>query len=142
MDKKLFLIALLLPLLTSNVFSQPQEGQGEQILRDIFAPFLGAVAVFVAIVFGIGILGFAILVIQGVLRWIIGGSFGRSLAVSTWIRAIETLAIIPLIFIMVNILGTLEIVVGEDTRIFQEVANVLNNLLVKGWQTIIGVLTG
>lgn len=94
------------------------------------------IALLVALVFGTGILGFVILLVDAFLNWITGGSFGRSLAVTKIIRAVETLVVFPLAFFVVNVLK--ELGVPEVAA----VADVANSLLSRGWQLVLSVLRG
>ncbi|QOJ79649.1 hypothetical protein IG193_04125 [Infirmifilum lucidum] len=123
-------LAALAPLALSQLFLTPEE-----VASKIFQPFIDAVALLAAITFGIGILGFVIIILDAVLSWVTGGSFGRSLAVSKLIRAAETLAIIPISFFVVYVLNTLGI------QEISSIAQVMDALLRRGWNIIIGILT-
>jgi len=116
---------------TSIILAQPPD-----LITNIFKPFRDAIALLFAIAFGIGLLGFFFIVFDAVVSWVTGGSFGRSLAVSKFLRAVETLAIIPLLFLLVNIMKNIGI--NEISAI----ADIFNTLLNEGWKIIISVFTG
>ena len=117
-------------LAASVALAQP----GEELVSKIFGPFMDAMSIFTAIVFGVGILGFVLLLVKGVLNWVFGGGFGRSMALGTWVRAVEALAIIPIIFFIIGILD------GLGIEQLSDVADIMYSLLNRGWQIIIGVL--
>jgi len=106
----------------------------ESIVKNLLSPFVDVVAVLVAIAFGVGILGFIFLVLQGALRWVVGGSFGRSMAVQTFMRAAEVLAIIPVMFFISSVLRSMG--VSQLTA----VADILEKLLQRGWSIIMSSL--
>ncbi len=123
-------LAALAPLVPLQLLSTPEE-----VVSKIFQPFIDAIALLAAITFGIGILGFVIIILDAALSWVTGGSFGRSLAVSKFIRAAETLAIIPISFFIVYVLNSLGIQEISST------AQIMDTLLRRGWSIIIGILT-
>ncbi|MCC6003037.1 MAG: hypothetical protein LM590_01700 [Thermofilum sp.] len=125
------LLAALLYAAANIAVAQPAD-----LVANIFRPFRDAVAVLFAVSFGIGILGFFFIVIDAVISWVTGGGFGRSLAVSKFLKAAETLAIIPLLFILVNVLKNIGI------PELYAVAEILNSLLNEGWKIILAVFTG
>ena len=106
------------------------------LLEKILQPFVDIVAMMAALAFATGILGFIVLLIDAAISWITGGSFGRSLAVSKLIRAVEALGAIPLTFFIVNVLGSLGI------PEVAEVARIANSLLTRGWDLIVSALGG
>lgn len=108
----------------------------QQLLTKIFQPFIDIVALLAAITFGIGIIGFILLILDAALSWITGGSFGRSMAVSKFIRAAETLSIIPILFFIIYVLSSLGF--PEITA----VAQIMDNLLKRGWQLILASFSG
>ncbi|PLJ77599.1 hypothetical protein [Infirmifilum sp. SLHALR2] len=127
-DEKL---AAIVPL----ALNAPSLLQPEEIVLKIFQPFIDVLALLSAITFGIGVLGFIILILDAVLSWVTGGSFGRSLAVSKFIRAAETLAIIPLTFFVVYVLNSLGI------PEISSIAQIMDSLLRRGWAIIVGTLS-
>ncbi|MGB9786985.1 MAG: hypothetical protein ACP5II_04680 [Infirmifilum sp.] len=108
----------------------------EELLSKIFQPFVDVIALLAAITFGIGIIGFILLILDAALSWVTGGSFGRSIAVSKFIRAAETLAILPLLFFVIMILNSLGI------PEISSVAKIMENLLQRGWRLITTSLGG
>lgn len=124
--------ALLLVLQSSTAAF----ASAEEVVSNIFRPFRDAVAVFLAIAFGIGIIGFALIIVDALLSWFTGGSFGRSLAVGKFLKAAETLAIIPIIFLSVQIMK------GIGIQEVSQVADILNSLLQRGWQIVLSALSG
>ena len=126
-----YFLLLAALFLHSTAWAQPTE-----IVREIFRPFEDMVAIFVALAFGAGVLGFVILLVDAVISWVTGGSFGRSLAISKLMRAVETLAAIPLAFFVINILKEIGV---QEVR---EVAEIANTFLVRGWQLVLGALRG
>jgi hypothetical protein len=131
-EKALLLAALTILSGASYAEAQP----GAALLEKILQPFIDIVAMMAALAFAAGILGFVVLLIDAAVSWITGGSFGRSLAVSKLIRAVETLGVIPLIFFIVNVLG------GLGIPEVAEVAKITNSLLARGWDLIISALGG
>lgn len=132
--KKTLVLTLLIVINSGVFFAEAQPSTA--LLEKILQPFIDIVAMMAALAFAAGILGFVILLIDAVVSWITGGSFGRSLAVSKLIRAIETLGVIPLTFFVVNVLGSLGI------PEVAEIAKIANNLLARGWDLIISALGG
>lgn len=126
------LALLILAAASTAAVAQPYAG----VLGKIFRPFEDVISLLIAMVFGAGILGFVVLIADAVISWITGGSFGRSLAVSKLLRAIETLAVFPLTFFVINVLK--ELGVPE----LAEIADIANALLARGWQLIVEVLKG
>ncbi len=108
--------------------------QISDIVRKLVSPFVDLIALLVALAFGLGILGFIFLLIQGALKWTVGGGFGRSMAVQTFIRAAEVLAIIPLLFFIASILK------GLGFKELAVVADILLKLLNRGWELIVSSL--
>lgn len=108
--------------------------QTDAILERVMNPFVSIAELLVALSFGAGIVGFVITLVTVLVRWTVGGSFGRSSAVISLIHALETLAIIPAVFLLVNIVGSL-----GDERL-ATVANVLNSMLMRGWDKILSLL--
>ena len=102
----------------------------DSIVKKLVSPFVDIVAVLVALAFGLGILGFIFLLVQGALKWTVGGGFGRSMAIQSFIRAAEILAIIPLLFFTATILR------GLGIKELAAVADILQKLLERGWQII------
>lgn len=134
LDEKLSSPLVLAHLIPGSL-TVPLAASPEEIVSKIFQPFLDVVALLVAITFGAGVLGFLLLVVDAVLSWVTGGSFGRSLAVSKFIRAAETLAVIPLTFFIVYILNTLGI------QEISAVAHIMDGLLRRGWTVITSSLS-
>jgi len=131
-ERTSLLVALMSLAKALEVEAQPSTTLLEKILQ----PFIDIVAMMAALAFAAGILGFVVLLIDAVVSWITGGSFGRSLAVSKLIRAVETLGVIPLTFFIMNVLSSLGVPeVGE-------VARIANNLLMRGWDLILSALGG
>jgi len=126
------LIALLFLAASAAALAQPSTN----VLNKVFRPFEEIISLLVALVFGAGILGFVILLVDALISWITGGSFGRSLAVSKLLRAVETLAVFPLTFFLLNVLK--ELGVPEVATI----ADIANALLTRGWQLMLEVLRG
>ncbi|UNQ72737.1 hypothetical protein [Infirmifilum sp. NZ] len=124
-------IAAIVPL----ALNAPSLLQPEEIVLKIFQPFVDILALLSAITFGIGVLGFIILILDAALSWVTGGSFGRSLAVSKFIRAAETLAIIPITFFVVYVLNSLGI------PEISSIAQIMDSLLRRGWTIIVGTLS-
>lgn len=108
---------------------------GEDVVKKIVSPFTDLLAVLLALGFALGILGFIFLILQGVFKWTVGGGFGRSMAVQTFIRAAETLAIIPVIFFISVVMQNL-----GDPHI-AEVARIYSSMIQRGWDIIISALT-
>uniref|UniRef100_A0A7C1NY80 Uncharacterized protein n=1 Tax=Thermofilum pendens TaxID=2269 RepID=A0A7C1NY80_THEPE len=131
-EKLPVLAALAVTALVVKVEAQPSTTLLEKILQ----PFIDIVAMMAALTFAAGILGFVVLLVDAAVSWITGGSFGRSLAVSKLLRAVETLGVIPLIFFIVNVLGSLGI------PEVAEVAKIANSLLTRGWDLILSALGG
>jgi len=127
-DEKL---ATMIPL----ALNAPSLLQPEEIILKIFQPFIDVLALLSAITFGIGVLGFILLILDAALSWVTGGSFGRSLAVSKFIRAAETLAIIPITFFVVYVLNSLGI------PEISSIAQIMESLLRRGWTIIVGTLS-
>ncbi|MEZ0345490.1 MAG: hypothetical protein ABWK01_02980 [Infirmifilum sp.] len=127
-DEELAVVGILyqLPLLIDS----------QDLISKLFQPFVDVVALLAAITFGIGILGFVLLVLDAALSWITGGSFGRSLSISKFIRAVETLAVIPILFFIISILNSLG--VPEIASVSQ----IMDKLLRRGWQLILSSLSG
>jgi len=107
----------------------------EDVVKNLVSPFVDLIALLLALAFGLGILGFIFLILQGALKWTVGGGFGRSMAVQTFIRAAEVLAIIPLLFFIATILQ------GVGDPHLAQVASVYVKLIEKGWSIIISALT-
>ncbi|HDD34286.1 MAG: hypothetical protein DRK00_04665 [Thermoprotei archaeon] len=108
--------------------------QTDAVLEKVMGPFVSIAELLVALSFGAGIVGFVITLVTILVRWSVGGSFGRSSAVISLIHALETLAIIPAVFLLVNVMGSL-----GDERL-AAVANILNSMLVRGWNKILALL--
>jgi len=108
--------------------------QVDEIVRRLVSPFVDLVALLVALAFGLGILGFIFLLVHGALKWTVGGSFGRSMALQTFMRAAEVLAIIPLMFFVVTVLK------GLGFKELAVVADILLKLLNRGWELIVSSL--
>ncbi|MEM4789951.1 MAG: hypothetical protein QXQ60_01335 [Thermofilum sp.] len=126
------LTALLFSTASAAALAQPSTN----VLNKVFRPFEEIISLLVALVFGAGIFGFVILLVDALISWITGGSFGRSLAVSKLLRAVETLAVFPLTFFLLNVLK--ELGVPEVATI----ADIANALLTRGWQLMLEVLRG
>ncbi len=120
--------ALALALLARPALAQ---GDAGSLIANIFRPFIDIVAVLFAISFGVGIISFLVLIFDAVFAWTIGG-YSRAVAVSRFLRAAETLAIIPLVFFIAQILK----MVGVPQ--FVPVADILYGLLERGWALILG----
>ena len=125
-------LTLLLALLTPQIAL----AQGQDVVKKIVSPFVDVLAVLLALGFAVGILGFVILVLQAALKWSVGGGIGRSMAVTTFIRAAETLAIIPVIFFIAVVLQN----VGDPH--LAKVAEIYTSLINRGWEKIIAALSG
>ncbi len=127
-------------LLCAAILSSPYLIAGAQpysdVVRKVLQPFEDLVAVFVALAFGAGVLGFVILLVDALVSWVTGGSFGRSLAISKLMRAVETLAAVPLAFFVVNVLKELGV------QEVQEVAEIANAMLLRGWHLVLSILRG
>lgn len=131
---KYYLLLVVLPFFAASVAALAQPSTS--ILNRIFQPFEDIIALVVAMIFGTGILGFIVMLADALLSWITGGSFGRSLAVSKLIRAIETLAVFPLAFFIIHVLK--ELGISEVAA----VAEIADTLLSRGWQLIVDTLRG
>ncbi len=111
-----------------------QQENFEKFLSNLLQPFVDVIAFLTALAFALGVLGFIFLILQGVFKWTVGGSFGRSMAVQTFIKAAETLAIIPIIFFISSILKSIGI---EE---FTQIAEIMDQLLQRGWKLLISAL--
>lgn len=111
-----------------------QQGSLEQFLSNLLQPFVDMIAFLTALAFALGVLGFIFLILQGVFKWTVGGSFGRSVAVQTFIKAAETLAIIPIIFFISSVLKNTGI---EE---FVQIAEIMDKLLQRGWDLLMSAL--
>lgn len=131
MRKTVVLLAISIIATATPVYAQVQT----DIVKKLVSPFVDVVAVLLALAFGLGILGFIFLLMQGALKWTIGGGFGRSMAVQTFIRAAEILAIIPVIFFVAVVLQNI-----GDPHLTQ-VAQIYTSLVNRGWQIIISALS-
>ncbi len=107
------------------------QGDASGIIANIFRPFVDIVAVLFAIAFGVGIVSFLVLFFDAVFTWSYGG-YAKAAAISKFMRAAETLAIIPLVFFIAQILK----MVGVPQ--FALVADILYSLLERGWSIILG----
>ena len=134
MLRKTLVLVLVVLLLTmaEQVYAAKNN---DTIVKKLVSPFVDVVAVLLALAFGLGILGFIFLLMQGALKWTIGGGFGRSMAVQTFIRAAEVLAIIPVIFFVAVVLQNI-----GDPHLTQ-VAQIYTSLVNRGWQIIISALS-
>ncbi|HDD34148.1 MAG TPA: hypothetical protein ENG30_03245 [Thermofilaceae archaeon] len=130
---KRFTMAISLLLAYWTVIAEAQV-QSDRVLGEVMGPFISLAELLVALSFGAGIVGFALTLVTALLRWSVGGSFGRSSAIIAILHALETLAIIPAIFLLVNVMGSL-----GDERL-SIIAGILNSMLMRGWSKIVSLL--
>ena len=133
MIKKLFLSLIIIStLLSNNVFSDNNDI--DRYLSPILRPIKIIASFIFAISLGIGILGFIILIAKGALNWITGGTYGRTSALRTFESAAEVLAIIPIIFLIIEILKTFN--VGQVS----EIAKILESMIDESFRIVVKLL--
>lgn len=126
---------LLIGLLAARAAAQP-EGDYTSILRPIFEPVVLAAELMFAIAFGVGIVGFMFLIGRGLLNWSLGGAYGRTAALRTFMTAAELLAILPLTLLVVEVLKNLNVAEAH------KIATIMEGLLQRGLESILRVLSG
>ena len=132
MAKKTVILAILIFSLCGRIIlSEPDI---DKYLSPILSPIKIIASFIFAISLVIGILGFIILIAKGAINWITGGSYGRTSALRTFENAAEVLAIIPIIFLIIEVLKTFN--VSQVT----EIANILESLLNESFRIIIKLL--
>jgi len=124
----------LLAVLALEVAHAVPEEQYVNILKAIFDPVQAIVETLFALAFGVGLVGFFVLVARGLLNWSIGGSIGRSVALRNFESAVEALAVIPISFIIVEALKA----TGVEGA--SQVAELMEDMLLNGFENILSIL--
>jgi len=131
MYRKIYLIIfLLLSFVCDKAFSESVSV--DKYLSPILTPIKIVASFMFAVSLGIGILGFIILVAKGALNWITGGTYGRTNALRTFESAAEILAIIPIMFLIIEVLKAFNITqVNEIAKILESMLNESFHVIVK-----------
>ncbi|MCD6368618.1 MAG: hypothetical protein J7L38_02330 [Thermoproteales archaeon] len=139
MDRGLFIKIILYVIFTALSIGRYVHGEPyspEQILSRLLGPFKAIACTLLALSFAVGVLGFIFLVVNGILNWVLGGSFGRMSAIRSFVRAAESLAAIPIVFLIVQVLANIGIPEVED------VAPMLRQMLDEGFRILLSALGG
>lgn len=126
----LTIIILSMTLLANNVYSESSEY--DKYIYPIIRPIKLIVSLIFSISLGLGILGFVLLIAKGLINWTTGGAIGRVTALRTFESAAEVLAIIPIIFVVIEILKTYNIAeVNEIAKIMESMVNESFQLIIR-----------
>jgi len=126
----LTIIILSMTLLANNVYSESSEY--DKYIYPIIRPIKLIVSLIFSISLGLGILGFVLLIAKGLINWTTGGAIGRVTALRTFESAAEVLAIIPIIFVVIEILKMYNIAeVNEIAKIMESMVNESFQLIIR-----------